>query len=228
VRWRRETVFHKLIGVYRDPYTAKLQLDEMVKRQGLTSTAARIAQDPRRLGELLGRMGLFARARAKPERTTAEEPSRLIWSGSPGRRRGPRNVSEQRGSAARGRRHSHSEAQRARRGSSCHTRDDKARAALWRGVTVDPTLGPELQRFSKAALQRFGAEAVRTLLHSPGGLAEAPSLHASTIPCSPASAGPCIPSCPDDSARNGSRCGEKPVQPPGRCCPAVLPGRRDE
>jgi hypothetical protein len=52
VRWRRETVFHNLIGAYRDPYTAKLQLDEMVKRQGLTSTAARIAQDPRQLGEL--------------------------------------------------------------------------------------------------------------------------------------------------------------------------------
>jgi hypothetical protein len=43
-------------------------------------------------------------------------------------------------------------------------------------VTADPALGPELQRFSKAVLQRFGAETVRTMLRSPDGLAEAPSV----------------------------------------------------
>ena len=55
-------------------------------------------------------------------------------------------------------------------------RDDKTCAALWRRVTADPALGPELQRFSKAVLQRFGAETVRTMLRSPGGSAEAPSV----------------------------------------------------
>ena len=122
---------HNLIGAYRDPYTAKMQLDEMVKRQGLTSTAARIAQDPRQLGELLGRTGLFASARAKTERTMAEGMAGAIAPNlervAEAEAQGHAKLSEQRGSAARGRRHPHSEAQRARRGSGCHTRGGQGR-----------------------------------------------------------------------------------------------------
>jgi len=40
-----------------------VQLDEMVKRQGRTSTAARIAHAPSQIGELRGRVGFFAGAR---------------------------------------------------------------------------------------------------------------------------------------------------------------------
>ena len=54
--------------------------------------------------------------------------------------------------------------------------DEKARAALWRSVTADPALGPELQHFSDAVQRRFGAETVRAMLRSQGGLAEAPSV----------------------------------------------------
>ena len=61
-----------LRGAYRDPHAAKAQLDEMVKRQGWTSTAARIAQDPAQLGELRGKVGFFAGASAKAERANAE------------------------------------------------------------------------------------------------------------------------------------------------------------
>ena len=183
VRWRRETVVSNLIGAYRDPYTAKMQLDEMVKRQGLTSTAARIAQDPTQLGELLGRTGLFAGTKAKTERAVAEGMAGAI---APNLER----VAEAEARATQSYRNS-VEAQRkadaipipklsGRAEEAVATlgaaRDDKTLAALWRGVTADPALGPELQRFSKAVLQRFGAEAVRTMLRSPGGLAEAPSV----------------------------------------------------
>jgi hypothetical protein len=54
--------------------------------------------------------------------------------------------------------------------------DDKARAVLWRSVTADPALGPELQHFSDAVQRRFGAETVRAMLRSEGGLVEAPSV----------------------------------------------------
>jgi Ti-type conjugative transfer relaxase TraA len=183
VRWRRETVVSNLIGAYRDPYTAKMQLDEMVKRQGLTSTAARIAQDPRQLGELLGRTGLFASARAKQERTMAEGMAGAI---APNLER----VAEAEARATQSYRNS-VEAQReadaipipklsGRAEKAVATlaaaTDDKTLAALWRRVTADPALGPELQRFSKAVLQRFGAETVRTMLRSPDGPAEAPSV----------------------------------------------------
>jgi hypothetical protein len=155
----------------------------MVKRQGLTSTAARIAQDPTQLGELLGRTGLFAGARAKQERTMAEGMAEAI---APNLQR----VAEAEARATQSYRNS-VEAQHEADAIPIPTlsgraeeavatlaaaRDDKTLAALWRGVTADPALGPELQRFSKAVLQRFGAETVRTMLRSPGGPAEAPSV----------------------------------------------------
>ena len=61
-----------LSGAYRDPHAAKARLDEMVKRQGWTSTAARVAQDRAQLGDLRGKVGFFAGARAKAERASAE------------------------------------------------------------------------------------------------------------------------------------------------------------
>lgn len=73
VQREREALPHYLAGAYRDPYAAKAQLDEMVKRQGWASTATRIAHDPTQLGELRGRVGLFAGAKARAERHNAEQ-----------------------------------------------------------------------------------------------------------------------------------------------------------
>jgi hypothetical protein len=46
----------------------------------------------------------------------------------------------------------------------------------WRGITADPTLGRELQRFSDAVRQRFGEDAVRAMLRNPGKTIQAPSV----------------------------------------------------
>ena len=131
VRHEREALSYYLLGAYRDPHAAKAQLDEMVKRQGWTSTAARIAQDPTQLGELLGRTGFFASARAKTERSMAEGTAGRYRAESGAHRggggEGGADLSGQRGSAAQGRRHPHSEAQRARRGGGCHTRGGHGR-----------------------------------------------------------------------------------------------------
>ena len=183
VRQEREALSYYLLGAYRDPHTAKAQLDEMVKRQGWTSTAARIAQDPTQLGELLGRTGLFASARARTERAMAEGAAGAI---APSLER----IAAAEARAAQTYRDS-VEAQRkadaipipklseraeAAVATLAAATDDKARAALWRSVTADPALGPELQQFSDAVQQRFGAETVRAMLRSEGGLAEAPSV----------------------------------------------------
>ena len=155
----------------------------MVKRQGWTSTAARIAQDPTQLGELLGRTGLFASARARTERAMAEGAAGAI---APSLER----IAAAEARAAQTYRDS-VEAQRkadaipipklseraeAAVAALAAAPDEKARAALWRGVTADKAIGAELHRFSDAVQQRFGEETVRAMLRSEGTLAEAASV----------------------------------------------------
>jgi hypothetical protein len=54
--------------------------------------------------------------------------------------------------------------------------DERAQAALWRGMTTDKAIGVELQRFSSAVQQRFGDDAVRAMLRSDGRIIEAASV----------------------------------------------------
>jgi Ti-type conjugative transfer relaxase TraA len=183
VRQEREALSYYLLGAYRNLHAAKAQLDEMIKRQGWTSTAARIAQDPTQLGDLLGRAGFFASGRAKTERSMAEGTAAAI---APSLER----IASAEAKAAQTYRNS-VEAQRkadaipipklseraeAAVATLAAARGEKARAAFWRSVTADPALGPELQHFSDAVQRRFGAETVRAMLRSEGGLAEAPSV----------------------------------------------------
>jgi Ti-type conjugative transfer relaxase TraA len=95
VQREREALPYYLSGAYRNPHAAKAQLDEMVKRQGWTSTAARIAQDPTQLGELRGKVGFFAGSRARVERVNAERAADAMhpaWSASARLRPGPRRL----------------------------------------------------------------------------------------------------------------------------------------
>ena len=180
---RREALSHYLLGAYRDPHAARAQLDEMVKRQGWTSTAARIAQDPTQLGELLGRTGIFAGARAKTERAMAEAAAGAI---APSLERiaaaEARAAQTYRASVEAQRKADAipipklSERAEAAVAALAAAPDEKARAALWRSVTADTAVGAELQRFSDAVQQRFGEDAVRAMRRSQGGLAQAPSV----------------------------------------------------
>ena len=56
---------------YRDPKAATQRLDEIIARDGSTSAAQRLASDPNVIGELRGREGFFAGARARDEREAA-------------------------------------------------------------------------------------------------------------------------------------------------------------
>ena len=78
VQREREALPHYLAGAYRDPRAARAMLDEMVRCQGRTSTAARIARDPAQLGDLRRNVGFFAGSRAKAERAMAERAAGAV------------------------------------------------------------------------------------------------------------------------------------------------------
>jgi hypothetical protein len=183
VQREREALPHYLRGAYRDPHAAKAQLDEMVKRQGWTSTAARIAQDPTQLGDLRGKVGFFAGAKAKLERAHAERAANAI---APSLAR----IGTAEGRAAQTYRDSVdvqrqadatpipqlSKRAQATVDALTTATDDKARAAQWCSMTTDQAVGAELRQFSAAVQQRFGEDAVRAMLRSRGGTVAAASV----------------------------------------------------
>jgi Ti-type conjugative transfer relaxase TraA len=183
VQQEHEALPHYLRGAFRDPHAAKERLDEMVQRQGWTSTAARIAQDPAQLGELHGRVGFFAGTRTKAERAMAERAAAAV---APSLER----IATTEARAAQGYRED-VEAQlradatpipkltvqaEAAVAALAAAPDQKARAELWTGITADKATGTELQRFSAAVQQRFGDDTVRAMLRAEGRPVEAASV----------------------------------------------------
>lgn len=183
VQQERAALVQYLHGAYRDPDAAKAQLDELVKSQGGTSTAARLAPDPTQLGPLRGKTGMFASRQAKADRVAAE---RAAWAIAPALNRIAaaenraaetyrRDVDAQRQADAVG------VPKLGRRAEAAITAlaaapDDKARAAAWRGISEDQVVGGEVVRFRTAVRQRFGDDAVRAMLRSYGGPIEAASV----------------------------------------------------
>jgi len=183
VQQERAALVQYLRGAYRDPEAAKAQFDELVKSQGCTSAAARIAPDPAQLGPLRGRTGLFAGARAKADRAAAERAARAIApsldriaaaeSRAAQTYRG--DVDAQRQADAAGVPKLSARAESAVTALAAAP-DDKARAAAWRGISEDQVVIGEVERFREAVRQRFGGEAVRAMLRSRGGPIEAASV----------------------------------------------------
>jgi BID domain of Bartonella effector protein (Bep) len=175
VQREREALPHYLRGAYRDPHAAKAQLDVMVKRQGWTSTAARIAQDPAQLGDLRGKVGFFAGARAKAEPADAERAADAIAPSLERIGAAEARAAQTYRTSVTGQRQADATpipTLSARAESAVATLaaapDDKVRAALWRGITADKAISGEVARFSTAVQQRFGDDAVRTMLRNRG------------------------------------------------------------
>jgi hypothetical protein len=185
VQREREARWHYLQGVYRDPHAARAALDEMVKRQGWTSAAARVAADPSQLGALRGKVGFFAGVNARAERETAQRVAAAI---------GPslERIGAAEASAERSYRTS-VEAQRAADATGiprlsaqataaidtiAAAPDDRASGEAWRAVQADNHIAGELQAFGAAVEQRFGEDGVRAMLRAGGraGVVTAPSV----------------------------------------------------
>ena len=93
VQREREALMDYLRGGYRDPLAARARLDELVKREGCTSAAARFARGPEQLGELRGKDGFFAVEASRQERKMAMRaagavPGSLSGSARPARQNG--------------------------------------------------------------------------------------------------------------------------------------------
>ena len=183
VQQERAALVQYLRGAYRDPIAAKAQLDEMVKSQGLTSTAARLAPDPEQLGPLRGKLGFFAGARARAERATAERVATAVVSSLDRLARAENKAAQAYRSSVEAQRQAdavvipklsdRAEAVVAR---LTMAPDDTTRAAVWREMTADADVAWEVAGFRAAVRQRFGDDAVRAMRRSYGGSIEAPSV----------------------------------------------------
>jgi hypothetical protein len=183
VRREKEEIWFSLRHAYRDPYAAKAILDEMVKSQGWTSTAARLVPDPAQLGQLLGRSGWFAGRGAELERAGALGSARGVAYHL-------RRAGEAEAVAARTYRSS-VEAQRkadaipvpglspraeAAVAAIATAPDEPARADLWRAFTADRALAAEVDQLTTAARRRFGDDMIRAMHRAEGGPVEVPSV----------------------------------------------------
>ena len=171
----REARWSYLQGAYRDPHAARAALDELVKRQGWTSAAARVAREPDQLGELRGKVGLFAGAKARAEREAAQRAAGAIGPSleriGAAEARAERgyctSVETQQAADATGIPRLSSAAEAAI-GALAMAKDDLARSEAWRAVQGDKQVAGELRAFGAAVEQRFGEEGVRAMLRAGG------------------------------------------------------------
>jgi Ti-type conjugative transfer relaxase TraA len=175
VQREREARWSYLQGAYRDPHAARATLDELVKSQGWTSAAARIAADPRQLGELRGKEGFFAGARSRAEREAAQRaagaigPSleRIGEAETRAERTYRAGVDAQRAADATGIPRLSTAAEVATNAMAASP-DEKTRATAWRAAQRDERVVGELRAFGAAVAQRFGEEGVRAMLRAGG------------------------------------------------------------
>ena len=185
VQREREARWSYLQGAYRDPHAARAALDELVKSQGWTSAAARVVADPLQLGDLRGKEGLFAGAKARAEREAAQRaagaigPSleRIGEAEARAERTYRTGVDAQRTADATGIPRL-SAAAEAAIGVVAVAPDEKARAEAWRAMQADERVAGEVRAFGVAVEQRFGEESVRAMLRAGGrpGTIAAPSI----------------------------------------------------
>jgi len=175
VQREREARWSYLQGAYRDPHAARAALDELVKRQGWTSAAARVAREPEQFGELRGKERFFVGAKARAERNAAQraagalEPSlKRIGVAEARAERGYRaGVEGQRAADATGIPCLSTVAEAAI-GAVAAAKDDRAQGEAWRAVQADKQVAGELRAFGAAVEQRFGEEGVRAMLRAGG------------------------------------------------------------
>ncbi len=175
VQREREARWSYLQGAYKDPHAARATLDELVKREGWTSAAARLAREPEQLGELRGKVGWLASGGAKQERANAERaagalPGSLTRIGTAegwAERAYRGNVEGQRAADATGIPRLSTAAETATDALRVAP-DEKSRAEAWRVVQADKPVAAELDTFRQAVEQRFGEEGVRQMLRTGG------------------------------------------------------------
>jgi len=175
VQREREARWSYLQGAYKDPHGARAVLDELVKREGWTSAAARLSREPEQLGALRGKVGWLASGAAKQERANAERaagalPGSLARIGTAegwAERAYRGSVDGQRAADAAGIPRL-SPAAEAALGAVAAVGTEQVRGEAWRAAQADKPVAAELERFGAAVERRFGAEGVRAMLRAEG------------------------------------------------------------
>ncbi|MER9420683.1 AAA family ATPase [Mesorhizobium sp. M0306] len=155
---------------YRDPKAATQRLDDIIARDGPTSAARRLSADTSLVGELRGREGFFAGARAREERTEAQQAAAAI---------GPNIVrtAEYENRAAQAYRsdvekrmradavevRDVSDRAKAALGKIAMAKDDRERAETFKMVSADQVVSREIATFRKSIEARFGEDGAREI-----------------------------------------------------------------
>ncbi|MER9950015.1 AAA family ATPase [Mesorhizobium sp. M0047] len=170
VQREREARSIYLQTAYRDPKSAARRLDEIIARDGPTSAAQRISVDAALLGELRGREGFFAGAKAREEREAAHRATAAI---------GPNivraaefeNLAEQSYRAEAERQlkadavevRDVSDRAKAALGKIAMAKDDRERAEAFKAVSADQEVSREIATFRKSIEARFGEDGAREI-----------------------------------------------------------------
>jgi Ti-type conjugative transfer relaxase TraA len=173
VQREREARWNYLQGAYADPYAARAALDELVKREGWTSAAVRIARAPEQLGELRGTAGWLVSAAAKQERAGAERAAgalpasltRIAEAEAQVERNYRTSVEVQRAADATGIPRLSTATEAAIAGLRAAS-DEKTRAEAWQAMQKDERVADELTAFATAVEKRFGDDGVRAMLRA--------------------------------------------------------------
>jgi len=173
VQREREALENYLQGSFRAPKEARSRLDALVERDGYTSTAQRLSAAPGQIGELRGKVGLFAGAKARQEREQAE---RVVEAIGPAVSR----VGEAEAKAAQGYR-AGVEAQlsadatgvpklsgraQAALAAMAAAKEDAGRAEAWNAAQNDTEVAGELSVFAAAVEKRFGEDGMRAMIRA--------------------------------------------------------------
>ena len=175
VQREREALMDYLRGGFRDPLAARARLDELVKREGFASTAARIARAPEQLGDLRGKTGFFAGQASRQERLVALRAagavpgslSRIAEAERTAEGRYRQGVQAQRAADATGIARLSARAVAAVNALAA-AMNEGGRLTAWRAMQGDADVRAELQAFRVAVEQRFGADGVRAMLRAEG------------------------------------------------------------
>ncbi|WP_027170230.1 AAA family ATPase [Mesorhizobium sp. WSM3224] len=158
---------------YRNTKAAADRLEAIIANDGPTSAARRVSSDPTQLGELRGREGFFAGAKARQERETAMSAAAAI---------GP-NILRAAEAESRAAQSYRADVERQMKADAtmvpdvsdrakaaldavASAKDDNAKAEAWRKIEADKDMNREVQDFRRAVETRLGEDGARAMLRA--------------------------------------------------------------
>lgn len=158
---------------YRNPKAATERLDDFISRDGAISAAKRVSSDPAQLGELRGKEGFFASAKARDERQDALRAAEAIGPNLTRTAEMETNAAQKYRSDVKRQMDADATAvpdlsERARTAleTIATAKDDQQRAEVLKLATFDRDVEREIVAFTNAVETRFGGDGTRAMLRA--------------------------------------------------------------